>query len=69
MERVSFRGDSLELLVNVNGNQIIAKRGLEEKSIAAGEKVDVFLYRLFVTVGENAMLLENQSLVDDSVFI
>ena len=36
VERVSFRGDSLELLV---------------------------------TVGEKAMLLENQSLVDDSVFI
>ncbi len=69
VERVSFRGDSLELLVNVNGNQIIAKRGLEEKSIVVGEKVDVFLYRLFVTVGEKAMLLENQSLVDDSVFI
>lgn len=69
VERVSFRGDSLELLVNVNDNQIIAKRGLEEKSIAVGEKVDVFLYRLFVTVREKAMLLENQSLVDDSVFI
>lgn len=69
VERVSFRGDSLEVLVNVNGNQIIAKRGLEEKSIAAGETVDVFLYRLFVTVREKAMLLENQSLVDDSVFI
>ena len=69
VERVSFRGDRLELLVNVNDNQIIAKRGLEEKSIAVGEKVDVFIYRLFVTVGEKAMLLENQSLVDDSVFI
>lgn len=69
VERVSFRGDSLELLVNVNDNQIIAKRGLEEKSIAVGEKVDVFIYRLFVTVGEKAMLLENLSLVDDSVFI
>ena len=67
--RGSFRGDSVELLVNVNDNQIIAKRGLEEKSIAVGEKVDVFIYRLFVTVGEKAMLLENQSLVDDSVFI
>ena len=37
VERVSFRGDSLELLVNVNDNQIIAKRGLEEKSIAVGK--------------------------------
>ena len=67
--RPEFVKDSLELLVNVNDNQIIAKRGLEEKSIAVGEKVDVFIYRLFVTVGEKAMLLENQSLVDDSVFI
>ncbi|MFR8117650.1 MAG: hypothetical protein ACLU70_01265 [Lachnospira sp.] len=55
---------------DVNDNQIIAKRGLEEQAIAVGErKVDVFIYRLFVTVGEKAMLLENQSLVDDSVFI
>ena len=42
VERVSFRGDSLELLVNVNDNQIIAKRGLEEKSIAVGEKVEMY---------------------------
>ncbi len=39
VERVSFRGDSLELLVNVNDNQIIAKRGLEEKSIAVGKRL------------------------------
>ena len=69
MERVSFRGDNLELLIRVNGNLITAKRGLEEKSIEVGEKVDVFLYRLFVTSGEKALLLENQSLVGDSVFI
>ncbi len=39
VERVSFRGDSLELLVNVNDNQIIAKRGLEEKSIAVEKRL------------------------------
>lgn len=38
VERVSFRGDSLELLVNVNDNQIIAKRGLEEKKYCGGRK-------------------------------
>ena len=69
VESVSFRGDSIELRIKVNGNIIVAKRGLEEKSIAAGEKVDVFLYRIFVTKGEQVRLLENQSLNDDSVFI
>ena len=38
VERVSFRGDSLELLVNVNDNQIIAKRGLEAKKYCGGRK-------------------------------
>lgn len=69
VEGVSFRGDNIELRVKVNDNIIVAKRGLEEKSIAVGEKVDVFLYRIFVTAGEQVHLLENQSLNDDSVFI
>jgi sulfate transport system ATP-binding protein len=69
VEKIAFRGSNLELTVRVNGNLITARRGLEEKSIEVGETVDVFLYRLFVTSGEKAMLLENKSLVDDSVFI
>lgn len=69
VEDVSFRGDSIELRIKVNGSTIVAKRGLEEKSIAVGEKVDVFLYRIFVTKGDQVRLLENQSLNDNSVFI
>lgn len=69
VERVSFRGDKIELSVRVNDTLLIAKRDLEEPSIAVGEKVDVFLYRLFVTVGEKSYLLENQSLQEDFVVI
>ena len=69
VERTSFRGDWIELEVRVNGDLLIAKRDLEEESVSVGETVDVFLYRLFVIVGEKCYLLENQSLQDDSVFI
>lgn len=69
VERVSFRGDKIELSVHVNDTVLIAKRDLEEPNIAVGEKVDVFLYRIFVTVGEKSYLLENQSLQEDFVVI
>ena len=69
VERVSFRGDWIELEVRVNGDLLIAKRDLEEPGVSVGETVDVFLYRIFVIVGEKCYLLENQSLQDDSVFI
>ena len=48
---------------------LTAKRGFDEESVAVGEEVDVFVYRMFVTVGEKAYLLENEALREESVFI
>ncbi len=67
VEHVSFRGDKMEL--RVRDTVLLAKRDLEENRIFVGETVDVFLYRIFVTVGDKAYLLENQSLQENSVVI
>lgn len=69
VEHVSFRGDKMELRVRVNDTVLLATRDLEENRIFVGETVDVFLYRIFVTVGDQAYLLENQSLQENSVVI
>ena len=69
VEHVSFRGDKMELRVRVNDTVLLAKRDLEENRIFVGETEDVFLYRIFVTVGDKAYLLENQSLQENSVVI
>lgn len=69
VESVSFRGDNIEVVVNVNGTLLTAKRGLDEKAVSLGETVDVFLYRLFVTADDKAYLLENKSLTEDSLVI
>lgn len=69
VEHVSFRGDNMELKIRVHDTLITAKRGLDEKSIQTGEKVDVFLYRIFVTSGEKVYLLENKALQEDSMVI
>jgi len=69
VEQVSFRGDNTELRIRVDDMAVIAKRRLEEEIVEVGEKVDVFLYRIFVVDEEKVYLLENKSLKDDSVFI
>ena len=61
VEQISFRGDRTELQINVNGLVIIAKRNLGESPIAVGERVKVFLYRIFVLKGEEVILLENEA--------
>ena len=69
VEKVSFRGDYVELTVRVNDEVLYAKRGLEKRAIAVGEHVDIFLYRILVTAGSRVYSLENQSLIEDSVVI
>ncbi|MGN0667480.1 MAG: sulfate/molybdate ABC transporter ATP-binding protein [Huintestinicola sp.] len=67
--RTAFRGNYTELTISVNGSIITANRGLNDALVEVGERVNVFLYRIFVTVGDKAILLENNALLDNSVFI
>lgn len=69
VEKISFRGDNIELRVRTNDTVLIAKRGLDLAPVSVGETVDVFVYRVFVTSGDEARLLENQSLREEYVVI
>ena len=68
-KNVLFRGDSIEVVVDVDGTELKARRGLDEQAIEVGEEVDVFLYRIFVPVGDKAYLLDNKSSSEDSLVI
>ena len=69
VEQTFFRGDNFELLIRVNDTLVTARRQLDEGVIEIGEKVDVFVYRIFVTSGEKAYLLKNTSIREESVVI
>ena len=69
VERVSFRGNNIELTVRCKDNVFTARRGLDENPIEAGEKVDVFIYRMFVTAGDKAYLIKNKALNENSMII
>ena len=69
VEEVDFRGCGIELRVRVNGVLLTARRSFDQPRIEVGEKVDVFIYRMFVTQGDTATLLENKSLREPVVVI
>ncbi|MDD7418221.1 MAG: ABC transporter ATP-binding protein, partial [Ruminococcus sp.] len=65
VERVSFRGDNLELQVRVNNSVVTARRSLEKADVREGEIVNVFLYRIFALKGDSVQLIENEAVRDD----
>jgi sulfate transport system ATP-binding protein len=69
VEQAFFRGDRIEYAVRVNGVLLNTKRNHDEEKIEVGEKVDVFVYRMFVNVGNKAILLKNQSIRENIVVI
>ena len=69
VERVSFRGDNLELQVRVNNSVVTARRSLEKADVREGETVNVFLYRVFALKGDSVQLIENEAVRDDFVII
>lgn len=69
VERVSFRGDNLELQVRVNNSVVNARRSLEKADVREGEIVKVFLYRIFALRGDSVQLIENEAVRDDFVII
>lgn len=69
VERTAFRGSNIEIWIRVGDIVLTARRGFDEPMVSVGEKVDVFVYRMFVTVGDKAYLLQNKALKEESVFI
>ncbi len=59
---ILFRGNSLEVRLDVNGIELTTHRSLERRPIYIGEKLRVIVYRLFAVDEHRAYLLENTEL-------
>ncbi|WP_167957442.1 sulfate/molybdate ABC transporter ATP-binding protein [Anaerosporobacter faecicola] len=67
---IAFRGDNLEVKVQVKGQSFTATRSLEKESIQVGEKVNVLVYRLYAFDDSKTLLLDNKAMEDrNSVYI
>ena len=68
VEDVVFRGNRLDVTVNINGISIVAERSLEKDSVEIGEKVHVLIYRLYIFDEKQTYLMENQEMQENDVF-
>ena len=70
VEATAFRGSEIELKIRVKDTVLTAKRLLDETPVEVGEKVKVFIYRVYAFDEEKAYVIENAALTSpDSVFI
>ncbi len=62
VEDVRFRGDSVELTIEVNGVKLVCRRSLERRPVQAGERMRVLLYRVIVFDGGQVRTVRNELL-------
>ena len=65
---VIFRGNHLDVVVDVGGIPIVTERSLEKDPVEIGEKVYVLIYRLYIFDENQTYLVENREMQEGEVF-
>ena len=65
---VVFRGNRIDITVDINGIEVVGERSLEKDLVAVGETVHVVIYRLYVFDEAQTYLLENKEMQEQDVF-
>ncbi|MDR1921755.1 MAG: ATP-binding cassette domain-containing protein [Candidatus Adiutrix sp.] len=64
VERLAFRGDSLEVWLKCKGMTLPARYSLEKRPLAVGEPVKALIYRLYAFEDDRVRLFNNSRLGD-----
>ena len=65
---VVFRGNRIDITVDINGIEVVGERSLEKDLVSVGETVHVLIYRLDVFDEAQTYLLENKEMQEQDVF-
>ena len=65
---VMFRGNRMDVTIDINGIRIVGERSLEKDMVSVGETVHVLIYRLYIFDNEQTYLMENQAMQEQDVF-
>ena len=68
VEDILFRGNHLDVTVNIGGTMITGEWSLEKEPLQVGEKVHTLIYRIYAVDDEKTYLCENKGMRDDDVF-
>lgn len=68
VEDILFRGNHLDVTVNIGCTRITGEWSLEKEPLAIGERVHVLIYRIYAVDSEKTYLCENKGMKSDDVF-
>lgn len=68
VKNVVFRGNRIDITVDINGIEVVGERSLEKDLVSVGETVHVLIYRLYVFDEAQTYLLENKEMQEQDVF-
>ena len=63
-----FRGNRVDVTVNINGIEVVGERSLEKDLVSVGETVHVLIYRLYIFDEHKTYLMENSEMQEQDVF-
>lgn len=69
VKEVTFRGDYLEITVDCDGTILIAKRSIEDEPIVVGEKVNIFIEKIWVITDNTVRSEKNPAMTEEYVVI
>ena len=59
---VVFRGNRMDVAVDINGILVVGERSLEKDFVSVGETVHVLIYRLYIFDSTQTYLMENKEM-------
>ena len=59
---VVFRGNRMDVTVDINGILVVGERSLEKDFVLVGETVHVLIYRLYIFDSKQTYLMENKEM-------
>ena len=59
---VVFRGNRMDVTVDINGILVVGERSLEKDFVSVGETVHVLIYRLYIFDSKQTYLMENKEM-------
>lgn len=65
---IVFRGNRMDITVDINGIQVVGERSLEKDMVSIGEKVHVLIYRLYIFDSKQTYLMENKEMQEQDIF-
>lgn len=65
---VVFRGNRIDVTIDINGITIIGERSLEKELVKVGDPVHVLIYRLYIFDDKQTYLMENKAMHPQDIF-